>query len=190
MAFLFCLVRNWAAWTPVFTLEMKKNTSYCLTDMLSLIITRAAWTSVLCEDAFCVVLGLFMLHNLLSGVHAKYGASTFAIANHTSCSEGLPSRHPVSTCASTSSASPCLPIHVVFSLESSIPRRRFAEASATGLSEWGLHGASPFCARIEESASLVIRNTFCKVSFCVEAFVWHAAFKQCCSPSWVRTHMH
>ena len=169
---------------------MKKNTINCLTGMTFVVITRAAWTSVLCEDAFYVVLGLFMLHNVLSGVHAEYGASTSAIANHSSCSEGVPSRHPVSTCASTSFASPCLLIHVVFSLESSIPRRRFAEASAKGLSEWGLHGASPFCACIEESAALVIRNTFCKVSFCVEAFVWHAAFKQCCSPSWVRTHMH
>ena len=114
MAFLFCLVRNWAAWTPDFILEMKKNTIYCLTAMLFVVITRAAWTSVLCEDAFCVVLGLFMLHNLLSGVHAKYGASTSAIANHSFCSEGLPSRHPVSTCASTSFAPPCLLIHVVF----------------------------------------------------------------------------
>ena len=43
---------------------MKKNRSYRLTAMLSVIITRAAWTSVLCEDAFCVVLRLFMLQNM------------------------------------------------------------------------------------------------------------------------------
>ena len=58
------LVVTWAAWTPGFNLEMKKNTIYCLTATLFVVITWAAWTSVLCEDAFCVVLRLFMLQNM------------------------------------------------------------------------------------------------------------------------------